>query len=278
MNNHPTLEISLNEIDQLTTLIQSKYNYDFTNYALSSFKRRIERYLNIAKLTSVNALIDFISSSEENFSDFLKELTVNVTEMFRDPSMWTFFLEEILPQLSNSSTNLNIWHAGCSSGEEVYSLGIILKELNILQNTNITASDIDNSILSKAKKAEYPIKSFELNNNNFKEINSRFDLEKHIEKHESFYSIESGVTDSVQFIEHNLVSDSLEEQFDLIFCRNVLIYFNQPLQDKVLEKLHKALKPNGLLIIGSKESIAWCSTFPKFETVSLEEKVFVKKD
>lgn len=274
LNNQP--EASINDISSLTSFIQNKYNYDFSNYALSSFRRRIERYLDIMKFDNIEELISHIDS-EENFKHFLKELTVNVTEMFRDPSLWAYLRNNALPDYFSKNDNLKVWHAGCSSGEEVYSLNIILSELNQFDKTEIVASDIDRLILNKAETARYPKKILELNNNNFQLTGTNNTLDPYINEEELSYTIKDDLKQNISFKEHNLVSSNYENQFDIIFCRNVLIYFNQPLQNKVLEGLHKSLKKNGLLIIGAKESIAWCNTFSNFETISLEEKIFMKK-
>jgi chemotaxis protein methyltransferase CheR len=269
-------DIDLSSIQKLTLLIKDRYNYDFTNYALSSFKRRVARILEAQKMNHTDELIKKLETDSTFFNDFLTYLTVNVTEMFRDPTFWKYMKEEILPNLHKEKKTLKIWHAGCSSGEEVYSMIITLKELGIINDVSITASDLDIEILDKAKKGRYPVKNLILNNQNFTKSSGEGDLSKYINTDDHYFYINSDLKQYVDFKEHNLVSGGSLGDFDIILCRNVLIYFNQTLQNEVLKTLHNTLLINGILAIGSKESLIWCDNFNKFKTINLEEKVFKK--
>lgn len=141
-------DIEIEEVRKITEIIRSKYKYDFSEYALSSFKRRINRILNIHHFKSVNELVDRLILDPTYFHTFLSELTVNVTEMFRDPSFWITLRKKILEPLFQEKEKVRIWHAGCSSGEEVFSMAIYLKEMGVLERSSIIASDIDQDILA----------------------------------------------------------------------------------------------------------------------------------
>src|SRR5574339_436007 len=160
------LDIDIADLKRISEFIYQKYNYDFRNYAMSSFKRRVLRIMELKKLT-VESLIKRLNEQPSFIYDFLDELTVNVTEMFRDPSFWRVMREEIIPSILLNHKQFKIWHAGCSSGEEVLSMTILLKEMGILQDVTIIATDLDVNILERAKLATYPVKNMELNEKNY---------------------------------------------------------------------------------------------------------------
>ena len=149
------LDIDINDLKRISELIYTKHHYDFRNYAMSSFKRRVLRIMELKKL-SVESLIKKLTDNPAFINDFLDELTVNVTEMFRDPSFWRIMREEIIPAIMLNQKQFKIWHAGCSSGEEVLSMCIMLKEMGILQDVTMIATDLDVNILERAKSGVYP--------------------------------------------------------------------------------------------------------------------------
>lgn len=269
-------DIEIGEVRKITETIKKKYNYDFSEYALSSFKRRIHRILNIHHFKSVDELIDKLVIDPTYFTIFLSELTVNVTEMYRDPSFWINLKKEILEHLFKEKEKVSIWHAGCSSGEEVISMTILLKEMNVLHRTNIIATDIDQQILKKAKKGIYHLKNMELNNKNYERANGLTKLSDYYTIKDNLVTFDSSLLNTVFFKEHNLTSQQTFAMFDLILCRNVLIYFNQSLQNKVLKNLHESLFMNSYLAIGSKESLIWCDYVNKFRCIDQEEKIYKK--
>ena len=161
-------DIEINDIRILCQVVHEKYNYDFNNYAISSFKRRITRVLELFKINSMGILIEKIKNDPAFFKSFINEITVNVTEMFRDPSLWRELRDKILPNLFSTHEQIKIWHAGCSSGEEVYSMAIMLKEQGWLNKVKIYATDIDESILYKAKEGKYSSKNMiDINEKNY---------------------------------------------------------------------------------------------------------------
>src|SRR6187402_980884 len=160
------LDIDIADLKRISELIYQKHNYDFRNYAMSSFKRRVLRILELKKL-SVEALLKRLTDQPVFVNEFLDELTVNVTEMFRDPSFWRIMREEIIPAIMLNHKQFKIWHAGCSSGEEVVSMCIMLKEMGVLHDVTLIATDLDVNILERARQATYPIKNMELNEKNY---------------------------------------------------------------------------------------------------------------
>ena len=268
------LELSISELRKITEVVKDKYSYDFTNYASSSFKRRILRILELKKI-SLEQLVDLILKNQFTKDAFLHEITVNVTEMYRDPSFWKTLRLQI-PEMLATRDKLRIWHAGCSSGEEVYSMLIMLKELNVLDRVEIIASDIDTSILQKAKEGKISNKNMELNISNYQRANGLADFNSYfsVEKENSVFS--KTLLSTVSFREIDLVKAIPFTKCDMILCRNVLIYFNQILQNNVLKLFTDSMFMGGYLVIGAKESIAWCDVASKFATINLEEKIYKK--
>lgn len=268
-------DIDLIDLKRISELVFQKYGYDFRNYAMSSFKRRILRILELQGL-SLTALIKKLSDQPNYIDQFLDELTVNVTEMFRDPSFWRVMREEIIPGILLNHKQFKIWHAGCSSGEEVLSMTILLKEMGILDDVTIIATDLDPSILDKAKSATYPIKNMELNEKNYIRFQGTSSLKNYFTEENGRAVFNKELYKNVTFRKQDLVVGEVFNKFDLILCRNVMIYFNQALQNEVLKKFHESLFKYGYLAIGSKESLIWCEVANRFIVVNNEEKVYKK--
>ncbi len=270
-------EIEIAQLRSLTDLIKTRFNYDFGNYAMSSFKRRIQRIIELYKFSSFDALVEKITTCDKKyFQDFISEITVNVTEMFRDPTFWVELRENILPNLLLDNQTISIWHAGCSSGEEVYSMAITLHELDCLDKVRIVASDVDMAILQKARDGAYSLKNMELNAKNYERAKGTLSIDKYYKEQNGKAMMDKSLVKDVIFREHNLVSDVSFGKFDLILCRNVMIYFNQSLQNNVLKVFHESLFKNSYLVVGSKESLIWCEIANKFSVVNNEEKVYKK--
>jgi len=269
-------DIEIADIRRLTEVVKAKYDYDFTNYAISSFKRRIQRILEMYKFSSVTDLIRRVESDSQFFEEFIAEITVNVTEMFRDPSFWRVVRDHIIPNVFLNHDKINIWHAGCSSGEEVLSMAIVLKEMELLDKANIIATDIDKPILERAQKPLFPIKNMELNEKNYIRYQGIGSLKDYYEEKNGKAVIDPALLEKVSFRKHDLVQGVVFNKFDLVLCRNVMIYFNQSLQNAVLKKLHESLFKYGYLAVGSKESLIWCEIANKFIVVNNEEKIYKK--
>jgi chemotaxis protein methyltransferase CheR len=268
-------DIDIADLKRITELIQKKHGYDFRNYAMSSFKRRMLRILELKGL-SIEALLKKLNDQPGFIEEFLDELTVNVTEMFRDPSFWRVMRDEIIPGILLNHKEFKIWHAGCSSGEEVFSMTILLKEMGILDNVTSIATDLDVNILDKAKSGSYPVKNMELNEKNYIRFEGKTTLKDYYKEENGRVVFDKDLIRNVSFRKHDLVTGEVFNKFDLILCRNVMIYFNQALQNDVLKKFHESLFKYGYLAIGSKESLIWCDIASKFIVVNNEEKVYKK--
>lgn len=268
-------DIDIVDLKKITDLVQTKYGYDFRNYAMSSFKRRMLRILELKNLT-IESLLKKLNEQPGFIEEFLDELTVNVTEMFRDPGFWRILRDEIIPGILLNHKTFKIWHAGCSSGEEVLSMTIMLKEMGILQDVQLFATDLDVNILEKAKSATYPIKNMELNEKNYIRYEGKKSLKEYYKEEGGKAIFDKELMQNVTFRKHDLVKGEVFNKFDLILCRNVMIYFNQALQNDVLKKFHEGLFKYGYLAIGSKESLIWCDVANKFLVVNNEEKVYKK--
>lgn len=268
-------DVEIADLKKITELIHNRYGYDFRNYAMSSFKRRILRIMELKSLT-VDSLLKKLVDQPSFIEEFLDELTVNVTEMFRDPGFWRIMRDEIIPGILLNHKSFKIWHAGCSSGEEVYSMVILLKEMGILQDVNLYATDLDVNILEKAKSGTYPIKNMELNEKNYIRFEGKKSLKDYYREENGKAVFDRSLIQNVTFRKHDLVLGEVFNKFDLILCRNVMIYFNQTLQNEVLKKFHESLFKYGYLAIGSKESLIWCDVANRFIVVNNEEKVYKK--
>jgi len=269
-------EIQIIDIRKLTETIRDLYGFDFTNYAMSSFKRRVQRVLELYRLGSVDQLILKIRDSQDFFQEFVSEITVNVTEMFRDPSFWRELREKVIPNILLNHNKISIWHAGCSSGEEVYSMAILLHEMGILGNARIVATDIDDVIIKSAESAVYSVKNMELNEKNYIRFRGTGNFHDYFKVKNGKAYMDKSLVKDVSFRNHDLVNGVVFSKFDLVLCRNVMIYFNQTLQNQVLKSLHEGIFKYGYLAIGSKESLIWCDIANKFIVVNNEEKIHKK--
>ena len=268
--------ISSNELENLTTTIKNTYNVDFTGYAESSFRRRIERILELKKISTINDLINKVLVDKNFFEGFVKEVTVNTTEMFRDPFVWTKIKDEIVPKLANKEI-IRIWHAACSSGEEVLSMAILLKESGLLERTNFFATDLDEDILEIAENSIYYKRNLEQYEDNYKQFGGKGRLSDYYSVHsDGKITFDKTLTQNVQFKKFNLVNDTNTLKFDFILCRNVLIYFNQEVQNQVLDLFIKSLFTGGYLMVGAKETISLSINASHFETLFNAERIYRK--
>jgi chemotaxis protein methyltransferase CheR len=269
-------DIDIADVRKLTDLVKQRYGYDFKDYAMSSFRRRIKRVLELYKLKSVDKLIAILDSNTDFFEEFISEITVNVTEMFRDPTFWKILKEQIIPNILLSHDKISIWHAGCSSGEEVYSMTIVLQEMGILDKARIVATDLDTAIIKKAQTGSYSMKNMDVNRKNYQRYMGVHSLDDYFKEVNGEAIMDKALMQNVSFRRHDLVQGAVFSKFDLVLCRNVMIYFNQTLQNNVLNRLHESLFKYGYLAIGSKESLIWCEIANKFIVVNNEEKIYKK--
>ncbi len=268
-------ELDISDLKKVTEIIHVKHGYDFRDYAMSSFKRRVLRILELKGLT-LDSLLRKLTEQTNFIDEFMDELTVNVTEMFRDPGFWRLLREEIIPGILLNNKQFKIWHAGCSSGEEVISMNIMLHEMGIMNDVSITATDLDTVILEKARMATYTLKNMEVNEKNYIRYQGKKSIGEYYQEENGKAVFNKNLLKNVSFRKHDLVVGEAFNKFDLILCRNVMIYFNQTLQNEVLKKFHSSLFKYGYLAIGTKESLIWCEYANRFIVVNQEEKVYKK--
>ena len=264
------------EIRLLLEAIYEKFGYDFRSYSKAHVKRRILYRLSASELKSVSEM-QYKVLYEDGFIDILlKDLSINVTEMFRDPLFYKAIRDEIIP-IIKTYPFFKIWHAGCSSGEEVYSMAIILKEEGIYDRAQIYATDFNQQVLKKAKEGIYHIDKIKEYTRNYQKaggVNSFSDY--YMAKYDSVI-LEKSLKKNIVFADHNLVSDSVFGEMNMIICRNVLIYFNSDLQNNVVKLFEESLMPGGFLCLGSKENLKLSESFSDFKVIDDKEKIYKKK-
>jgi len=268
-------EIGIKDLKKLIETVYEVTGVDFSNYAFSSFRRRIKRFMELNKVRDFNEFLRKINEEKEYADILIKEITVNVTEMFRDPTFWTYLRDTVIPKIKYES-KLRIWHAACSTGEEVYSMAILLGEAGILGDASIVATDINNHVLKVATKGSYPLRNQEVNTKNYELFGGKRSLDDYYMKTGNKVQFDRDLIKNVEFLCHDLAQQGPIGLFDLIICRNVLIYFNFELQEKVVQTFVQSLVPNGYMGIGSKESLSWCRAARSLEEISFEEKIYRK--
>ena len=264
------------EIKLLLEAIYHKYGYDFRNYACAHTKRRLEHRLNLDSMENYSAMQHRLIHDEAFFNTLLLDLSINVTEMFRDPWVYSKVRELVVPHLKTYPF-IKIWHAGCSAGQEVYSMGILLEEEGIKERSQIYATDFNELILQKAKQGIYPMDVIREYTANYQKSGGKQSFSDYYTADYDNVVIKQSLKDKVLFSSHNLVTDGVFGEMNLIFCRNVLIYFDRELQNRVFNLFYESLCPGGFLCLGSKESLRFSSVADKFEVVSGREKIYRKK-
>jgi chemotaxis protein methyltransferase CheR len=268
-------DISLEELDELLTIINNQYGYDFREYSQASMLRRVKRFIDDTGFASTNEVIANITNNRKIFDFFLQRITVNVTEMFRDPGFYKVLKQKIIPVLATFPI-IKIWHAGCSSGEEVFSNCILLHEAGLLDRCRIYATDINPNNIEKAKKGILSSEVMKEYVSNYLKAGGSEDFAQYYTAKYNHAIIRKDLREHVLFSQHNLVTDQVFNEFQLIFCRNVMIYFNRQLQNKVLRLFYDSLSNFGYLALGVKETLLFADVKSKFEDVDLTEKIYRK--
>lgn len=262
------------EIELLLLAIQRKYGYDFRNYTQAHIKRRVKFHISKG-YKNILELVESIITNPMAMRKLLLDLSVNVTEMFRDPEFFTSFKEHIIPILK-TYPHIKIWHAGCSSGEEVYSTAILLHEEGLLKKTRLYATDFNSKIVAKARKGEFSEVLFEKYKQNYIDYGGKLNFNSYFTKKEQTYHVDETLKKNIVFAEHNLVNDESFAEVNVVMCRNVLIYFDDELQNKVLDLFNRSLSTRGFLCLGSKEAIRFSSIASSFEAIDERWRLFKK--
>jgi chemotaxis protein methyltransferase CheR len=266
-------DITEDEIEEILLAVNLKYGYDFTNYSRASMLRRISRFVDDVGFDSTPGLKAGLLSDRNMFEYFLQRVTVNVTEMFRDPEFYKVIRQKLLPVIA-SYPSIKIWHAGCSSGEEVFSMAILLHEAGLLKRTKIYATDLNPNNIEKAKKGILPADVLKEYVGNYLRAGGQRDFASYYTAMYDNAIIRKDLRENIIFSQHNLVTDQVFNEFQLILCRNVMIYFNRQLQNRVINLFYNSLSTFGFLALGIKESLLFSDLKDKFEVVSNPEKIF----
>ncbi len=261
---------------QLLASIRLVYGYDFTEYSESSLQRRITHFMDARRITSLDSLAKAILRDDELFEQFVQEVSVTVTAMFRDPAFFKCLREKVAPRLATYPL-IKIWIAGCATGEEAYSLAILLKEEGLLGRSLIYATDINQRSLQKARSGIFPIEHMpEYTGNYLKSGGNTSFSDYYLAKYDAVL-IDKTLREHTVFSVHNLTTDQSFNEFQLILCRNVLIYFNQSLQNRVIHLFYESLCPFGILALGSKETLLFSDKNSQFAEINKKEKIFIKE-
>lgn len=264
------LSISDEQIEDLLTAILELYGYDFTGYSKASLKRRILRLFSLDKQVSFAEFKFKILNDKSYFKRFVEQITVNVTEMFRDPAFYKSLRTQVLPQFGTYPF-IRIWLAGCSTGEEAYSIAILLQELNLLNKALIYATDINPIVLEKASQAMFPLSQMKQYSENYISSGGVKDFSSYYSANYSLAKFGDELKSKIIFSTHNLVSDHSFNEFQLILCRNVLIYFDRSLQFSVLQLFDSSLEKLGYLALGTKETIDFSPISKKYRRLATEK-------
>jgi chemotaxis protein methyltransferase CheR len=263
------------EIQLLLEGVYRYHGFDFRNYALASLKRRIWNMIHNEGLTTISSLQEKILHDREYLERFLFNLSVNVTTMFRDPDFFLTFRQKVVPIL-RTYPFIRIWHAGCSTGEEVYSMAILLKEEGLYHRSRLYATDINDTVLRKAKSGIFSLKLMQEYTANYIKAGGKTSFSEYYTAAYGNAIFSSELKENIVFSLHNLATDNSFNEFNVIFCRNVLIYFNKALQSRVHTLLYDSLVRLGVLGLGRQESIKFTPHEKDYEQIVDSEKLYRK--
>lgn len=272
MNNS---EIENIEVNVLLQAVYDRYGYDFRNYARASIERRARLFARRNGYEYISELVPKILRNEILFEQLIKEFSITVTELFRDPLSYKELKEKVFPILKTYPF-IKIWHAGCATGEEVYSTAILLKEEGLYDKATIYATDFNDEALEFARHGIYPLENMKTVTSNYMQAGGSDVLSNHYYAKHNSVIFNKSLIKNVMFANHNLAIDSVFGEMNLIMCKNVLIYFNKTLQNKVLNMFFESLIHGGFLCLGNKESIMFSEVQDKFEVIDIKEKIYKK--
>jgi chemotaxis protein methyltransferase CheR len=263
------------EIDVLLNGIQRRYGYDFSHYSRASLKRRLEAAREQARQPHFTALLDLLFHDERSFDEFLKYMSITVTEMFRDPLFYHGVREKVVPLLKTYPF-IKIWHAGCATGEEAYSMAILLHEEGFLERARIYATDFNKHSLDIAQKGVYPSRDVGGFAANYRASGGTGNFSDYISSSYDLAKFPDFLKERITFSYHNLVTDGVFGEMNLICCRNVLIYFDKTLQDHVLRTFTESLRYGGFLCLGNKETLNFTAVKALYEAVEPRQRIYRK--
>jgi chemotaxis protein methyltransferase CheR len=269
------VDISTEELKEFLESVNFIYGYDFSDYSEASMKRRISHFMNLKSINSLSGLGRLLFKDESSFEEFIQEFSVTVTEMFRDPEFYKSLRLKVMKRLA-TYPYIKIWVAGCATGEEVYSLAILLTEENLYERSIIYATDINQRSLQIARDGVYPIDKMKLYTSNYRQSGGEKPFSEYFKAHYGSVLFDKSLRRHIVFAPHNLATDKSFNEFQMIVCRNVLIYFNQALQNKAIHLFYDSLCQFGILGLGNKESLLFTDIRQNFEELDRKQKIFIK--
>jgi chemotaxis protein methyltransferase CheR len=271
----PEREVTDVELEILINDVFEIHGYDFSDYSRASLKRRINRLFAMDRFAGFHDFRYKLKSDDGYFRRFVEEITVNVTEMFRDPQFYKTIRTQVLPVLATYPL-IRIWHAGCSTGEEVFSMAILLHEAGLLHKSLLYATDLNPGVLEKTRKGFFPLRTMKQYSENYILSGGQHDFSSYYTAKYEYAKFDERLSEKMIISTHNLVSDRSFNQFQLILCRNVMIYFDRDLQDRALRLFWESLEPLGFLALGAKENLKFSIVAPKFKQLENREKIWRK--
>ncbi|NQU25021.1 MAG: protein-glutamate O-methyltransferase CheR [Candidatus Nealsonbacteria bacterium] len=269
----PAKDVEQVETEILLEGIFRRWGYDFRHYARASLKRRLQHRLALSGLNHLSEMLPKILHEEEFFNLLLKDLSVTVTEMFRDPHFYVALREQVVPVL-RTYPFIKVWHAGCATGEEVYSTAILLNEEGLYDRTQFYATDYNNQSLEIARQGMYPLDNIRAYTANYHAAGGKASFSDYYHAKYGSAKLNEALKENVTFAHHNLVTDGAFGEMNLIVCRNVMIYFDGTLQDRALSLFCDSLCHRGYLCLGTKETIDFSAVSDRFEAVAGKERIF----
>jgi chemotaxis protein methyltransferase CheR len=263
------------EIELLLTGLAERYGYDFRNYARASLTRRIRKAVQEASLPSVSALQSKLLHDPDAAMRFVAAVSVHTTAMFRDPDVYRLLRSEVIPLL-RTYPFVRIWHAGCSSGEEVYSLAILLEEEGIYDRCRVYATDISDRILDQARQGVYTLRAMRDHTRAYIASGGTSDFSSYYVADNDYAVFRSSLRRQMVFSQHNLVCDSAFNEFQLIVCRNTLLYFDQSLRERASALFHSSLSNFGILVLGKKESLRFTELASSYQELQEGARIYRK--
>ncbi|SFD88298.1 chemotaxis protein methyltransferase CheR [Chitinophaga sp. CF118] len=269
-------DISELDISLLLEAIFQKYGYDFRQYSQAHIRRRIINRMVLSGLEDISDIQSNVLNDEAFASKLFQDLSITVTEMFRDPCFYKSLRENVIPVLKTYPF-IKIWHAGCSTGEEAYSMSILMQEEGLYNRTIIYATDFNQHALNKAKEGIFSNKMMKEYTANYQLSGGKESFSKYYTSNYDSVIMNQSLKKNIVWANHNLVTDSVFAEIHIILCRNVLIYFNNDLQNKVQSLFYESLINGGILCLGSKESLCFSNLSEEYSEMDKNQKIFKKK-
>ncbi len=271
----PDNELEQIEIGLLLEGIYRWYGFDFRHYVRASLRRRILNRLRLDNLPTITALLDKLLHEPKYMNIILNDFSIKVTEMFRDPSFFLAFRNQVVPHL-RELPEIRIWHAGCATGEEVYSMAILMEEEGLAEKTKIYATDMNEIAIDAAKGGAFPLKQMQMFTKNYLESGGTEAFSEYYTTDHQYAYFASRLKENVMFAQHNLATDRSFNEFHVIICRNVMIYFDGILQNRVHDLFYNSLTPSGFLGLGNKESILFVENSSHYVDFVASERLYRK--